>query len=140
MMATSDVTSIVGDNLGDETKVFRAFSEKNFRERKASPPHVVRFWAYLLRDEDANDGLSIGLTPQASVKRLARNYGYCEILVGAITALPDGLSVRIDSTDQEHAFICNLPLMTISEDARKEAVRIAKELARKSLAVTCNPI
>jgi hypothetical protein len=120
--------------------VFRAFTEKNFRERKSTPPHVVRFWAYLLRDDDAVDGLSVDITPQASVKHLDKNHGYAEILVGAITSLPDGLQVRIDTSDQEHAFICNLPLMSVSEEMRKEAVRIAKQLARRSTVIAINPI
>jgi hypothetical protein len=138
-MSVSHVPSQLGEPVNDDVELFRAFAEKNFRERKAKPPHVVRYWAYLLREEDAADGLSVGLTPKASVKHLSRNYGYCSIQREAITSLPDGLCVRLDTSDSEHAFICNLPLRTISDDSLNEAMRIAKELARKSQVVTCDP-
>lgn len=139
-MATSPATPQLGDKLSDGVNIFRAFAEKNFRERKTNPPHVVRFWAYLLRADDVADGLSVGITPKASVNNLSRNYGYCTISVGAVTALPDNLSVRSDTSDPEHAFICNLPLLTISDKTRSEAVRIAKELARRSTVVTCDTV
>jgi len=139
-MATSRAPSHLGEPIDEDIELFRAFAEKNFRERKSSPPHVVRYWAYLLRDEDAADGLSVGLTPKASVKFLTRNYGYGSIRVPAVTSMPDSLAVKRDTSDPEHAFICNLPLLTISDISRDAAMRIAKELARRSTAVTCDPI
>lgn len=131
--------SKLGDLVADDREVFRAFAEKNFRRRKDQPPHQVRYFSYLLREEDIGDGLSVGLTPADAVKELARNFGYCSILVSAIRALPFGLEVRIDATDQNHAYICGLPLMTISDQQRSQAVYVAGELARLSNCVTCNP-
>jgi len=140
MATTSRASSQLGERIVDDIELFRAFAEKNFRERKATPPHIVRYWAYLMRDEDAADGLSVGLTPKASVKFLSRNYGYGSIRLHAITSLSDdGLHVRLDASDSGHAFICNLPLLTISDASRDAAMRIAKELARRSMAVTCDP-
>ncbi len=138
-MSTSQTPSQLGERIDDDIELFRAFAEKNFRERKTPPlPHIVRYWAYLLREDDAADGLSVGITPKASVKFLSRNHGYGSIRVPAITSLPDSLSVRRDASDPEHAFICNLPLLTISDQTRASAMRIAKELARRSIAVTCD--
>jgi hypothetical protein len=138
-MATPNIPSQLGERIEEDIELFRAFAEKNFRERKPQPPHVVRYWAYLLRDDDAADGLSVGITPKASVKFLGRNCGYCSIRVHAITSMPDELCIKRDASDAEHAFICNLPLSTISDDHRAAAMRIAKELARRSNAITCDP-
>ena len=138
-MAASQTPSNLGERIDDDIELFRAFAEKNFRERKSSPPHVVRYWAFLLRDDDAADGLSVGITPKASVKLLSRNYGYGSIQVERIASLPDNLCVKRDISDAEHAFICNLPLSTISDEYRAAAMRIAKELARRAKVVTCNP-
>lgn len=138
-MSTTSPASQLGEQIGDGVLLFRAFAEKNFRERKATPPHTVRYGAYLLRAEDVADGLSVGLTPEASVKNLARNEGYCSVPSGAVYSMQDGLSVRLDDADSNHAFICNLPLLTDSDDARHDAIRIAKALARASTVVTCNP-
>lgn len=135
----SRAASQLGEPVGGDVELFRAFAEKNFRERKATPPHVVRYWAYLLREEDEADGLSVGITPKASVKHLSRNYGYGSIRCGEVTSLPYGLCVRLDTSDTEHAFICNLPLRTVSDDCLDAAMRIAKELARKSKVITCDP-
>jgi hypothetical protein len=85
------------------------------------------------------DGLSVGLTPEAAVKYLDTNEGYCSISVGIIHALPYGLEVRIDKSDPDHAYICNLPLMTTSDIHREKAILIARELARKSIGITCEP-
>jgi len=137
-MAASNPPKL-GERIEDDIDLFRAFAEKNFRERRTPPPHVVRYWAFLLRDDDAADGLSIGTTPKACVKFLSRNYGYGSIKLSAVISLPDGLYVRRDATDPEHAFICNLPLLTISDDSRAAAMRIAKELARRAKAITCDP-
>jgi|SRR5271155_555903 len=140
MATTSRVPSQLGERIDEDIDLFRAFAEKNFRERKTTPPHIVRYWAYLLRDEDAADGLSVGRTPKAAVKFLSRNYGYGSIQLREITSLSnDGLHVRLDASDPEHAFICNLPLLTISDEHRDAAMRIARELARRSKVVTCNP-
>jgi|SRR6266853_1413806 len=133
-MASSNVN--LGHLLSNDAQVFRAFAEKSYRRRKKS---AVRYLAFLLRDEDARDGLSVGLSPDAAVKHLQTNEGYCRILVGEIHALPYGLQVRIDLTDANHAFICNLPLMTISDESRELAMLIANELARKSVVVSCDP-
>jgi hypothetical protein len=126
----------LGDCLGDEVTIFRAFAEKSYRHRKK---RVVRYFAYLLRDEDVADGLSVGLSPRAAVRYLRTNEGYCQILVGAIHRLPYGLQVRIDLADPDHAFICNLPLLSSSDEARERAIQIGNELARKSDLVTCDP-
>ena len=129
----------LGELVANNVELFRAFAGKNFRERRANAPHVVRYWAYLLREEDVADGLSVGFTPRASVKHLSRNYGYCSILSAEITSLPDGLYVRVDGSDKEHGFICNLPLRTTSDETLRSAMRIAKELARRSKVITCDP-
>ena len=126
----------VGARLSDDRDVFRAFSEKGYRERKKNK---VRHGAYLLRDEDVNDGLSVGLTPDAAVQHLNFNEGYCSISVEAIHSLPYDLEVRIDTKDPNHAFICNLPLLTISDAHREKAILIAGELARRSKVITCDP-
>src|SRR5712692_3672838 len=102
----------IGELLGNEKIVFRAFAEKSFRDRNRNK---VRAGAYLLRDVDMHDGLSVGLSPDAAVKHLQTNEGYCQISTEAIHTLPYDLQVRIDLEDPNHAFICNLPLMTISD-------------------------
>lgn len=125
----------LGARLPDELEIFRAFGEKSFRDRKKNK---VRYFAYLMRDEDAEDGLSVGLTPAAAVKNLANNEGYCRILVGTVHSLPYGLEVRLDREDPEHAYVCNLPLMSISDETREQARLIAGQLADKSTMVTCD--
>jgi hypothetical protein len=129
-------TPHLGNRLEDNLEVFRAFAEKSFRNRQKNE---VRYFAYLLREEDVEDGLSVGLTPQAAVKHLESNEGYCRISVGAIHALPYGLIVRADLRDAEHAFICNLPLQTVSDESRERARLIGGQLARKSAMVTADP-
>jgi hypothetical protein len=126
----------VGEILDHGIRVFRAFAEKSFRDRKKNK---VRYFAYLLREEDARDGLSVGASPDTAVKYLQTNQGYCQIMVGAIHGLNLGLEVRTDVSDRDHAFICNLPLMTISDEERKRAVFIANRLAEQSQIVTCDP-
>jgi hypothetical protein len=138
-MAAPPVINL-GDLLADGTYVFRAFAEKSHRSRNKN---AVRYFAYLLREEDARDGLSVGLTPDAAVRNLRTNEGYCQILVGVhhlseIHRLPYQLEVRADATDPNHAFICNLPLSTISDDHRERAIFIAHRLAEKSQVVTCD--
>jgi len=141
MATTPRISSQLGERIDDDIDLYRAFAEKNFRERKTNPPHTVRYWAYLLRDEDAADGLSVVRTPKAAVKFLSRNYGYGSIRLRDITSLSnDGLHIRLDASDPEHAFVCNLPLLTISNEQRDAAMRIAKELARRSKVITCNPV
>jgi hypothetical protein len=129
----------LGDIVADGQEVFRAFAYKSYRKRKNPPPHEVRYFAYLLGEDDIDDGLSVGLSPMAAVKGLAENFGYCSISAGVIHGLSYGLEVRIDATDQDHAFICKLPLRTISDTAWEQAVLIAGELARKSNCITCDP-
>jgi hypothetical protein len=136
----SSTPSQLGEHVDDGVELFRGFADKNFRERKTNSPHVVRYWAYLLREDDVADGLSVGLTPKSSVKYLTRgNFGYGSIMSESVTALPDGLSVRRDVSDLEHAYICNLPLRSESDEKLKAAMRIAKDLARKSKVITCDP-
>jgi hypothetical protein len=136
-MPASSVSNNVGDLLSDDREVFRAFSDKSYRERKAT--NRVRSGAYQLREEDIEDGLSVGLTPEAAVKHLQTNHGYCSISVGKIHALSYHLEVRFDLRDAEHAFICNLPLMTISDEQRELALLIGGQLARLSVVITCDP-
>jgi hypothetical protein len=126
----------LGALLGDDQIVFRAFAEKSFRDRKRNK---VRPGAYLLREDDVGDGLSVGLSPEAAVKYLETNEGVCQISAGVVHSLPYDLKVKIDQHDPSHAFICNLPLMTISDQQREMAMLIAGELARKSQVVTCDP-
>jgi len=137
-MAAPSVGNNVGDRLSDDREVFRAFSDKSYRERKAAR-NRVRSGAYQLREEDIADGLSVGLTPEAAVKHLQTNYGYCSISVGTIHALPYHLEVRVDLRDPVHAFICNLPLLTISDEQRELALLVGGELARRSEVITCDP-
>ena len=139
-MSTVRSQAQLGERIDEDIELFRAFAEKKFRERKNPPPHVVRYWAFLMREDDVDDGLSVGLTPRASVKFLSRNHGYASIRVSSITALPDNLLVRRDASDPDHAFICNIPLLTVSDASRDAAMRIAKALARAATAVTCDPI
>jgi hypothetical protein len=136
-MAASSVGN-VGDLLSDDREVFRAFSDRSYRERKTI--NRVRSGAYQLREDDIQDGLSVGLTPEAAVRHLQANYGYCSISVGEIHALPHGLEVRFDLRDPDHhAFICNLPLLTISDEQRELALLIGGKLARLSVVITCDP-
>jgi hypothetical protein len=128
----------LGPRLPDEQIIYRGFSDKGFRKRKNQPPHKAEHFAYLLREEDVQNGLSLGITPWDAVKHLANgNFGYCAISVAAIHAL--GLEVRADTQDPTHAFICNLPYQKSSNEARDEASRLAKALARASFDVTCEP-
>lgn len=134
-MAVSAADNNIGDLLSGDREVFRAFADPSFRKRKTNR---VRSGAYLLRDDELNDGLSVGLTPKDAVKYLERNYGYCSLSVSRVHALPYGLEVRFDKADPNHAFICNLPLMTISDERREMAMLIAGELARASNVITCD--
>jgi hypothetical protein len=127
--------SNLGSLLGNDQIIFRAFAEKGFRER----PKKVRPGAYLLREIDVNDGLSVGLSPDAAVKYLSRNEGYCSIQTGAVHTLPYGLQVRVDVNDPMHAFICNLPYLKMSDEDREKAMLIAGILARLSKVETCDP-
>ena len=133
-MAIAAVNQNLGELLADDLKVWRAFAYPSYRRGKK-----VRYFAYLLDEEDANDGLSVGLTPRDAVKGLNDNSGYCSILVGAIHGLPHGLQVKRDANDPGHAFICNLPLRSISEIMEAKAIFIARELARLSNDVCCDP-
>lgn len=136
-MAAANVN--LGDLLENNVDIFRAFADKSFRVRKENPPHKVRSGAFVLREEDADDGLSVGITPRAAVAYLDRNFGYCSILVEQVRELPYGLDVRLDPADPNHAYIINLPLMTISDEYRERAMLIAGELARKANCITCDP-
>jgi hypothetical protein len=136
-MAIAAVNQNLGELLADDLKVWRAFAYPSYRRRKANPPHEARYFAYLVDEEDANDGLSVGLTPRDAVKGLNDNSGYCSILVGTVHGLPHGLHVRQDVNDPGHAFICNLPLRSISEITEARAIFIARELARLSQDVYC---
>jgi hypothetical protein len=129
----------LGPLLDNDVTVFRAFAEKSYRHRKRN---CVRYFAFLLREEDRDDGLSVGLTPDAAVRHLATNEGYCQIAVGLIheQGLEQyGLQVRLDPADENHAFICNLPLSSISDAERERAMAIANELARRARVVTADP-
>jgi hypothetical protein len=126
----------VGDILPDHQEVFRAFAEKSYRDRAKNR---VRPRAFLLLEKDVQDGLSVGLTPKGAVAHLQRNEGYCKISVGAIHTLPFNLQVKRDPSDAQHAFICNLPLLTASDSDREKAMLIAGELARRSIIITCDP-
>jgi hypothetical protein len=126
--------SNLGERLPDNVVVYRAFAEKNFRTR----PDKVRYFAYLLREEDIQDGVSVGLTPEASVKYLTRNEGYCSILVEEIHGVGHGIEVRRDKRDPDHAYICNLPFQKISDSSRENAQFIGRRLAEKSKVVTCD--
>lgn len=137
-MAIPAVNPNLGEILADDVKVWRAFAYPSYRRRKGTPPHEARYFAYLLDDDDAGDGLSVGLTPRDAVKGLNDNSGYCSILVGTVHGLPHGLQVRGDPNDPGHAFICNLPLKTISEIEEARAIFIARELARLSGDVCCD--
>jgi hypothetical protein len=128
-------SSNVGEPLGNDVIIYRAFSDKSYRHRKRNK---VRSGAYLIREDEIADGLSVGLTPKDAVKYLKTNYGYCSISVGAVHALPYNLKVRADNIDPGHAFICNLPLVTSSDRHREEAMFVAGELARKSKIETCD--
>jgi hypothetical protein len=132
----ADPPANLGVLLNDDVLIYRAFAEKSYRDRNKN---IVRYFSYLLRDVDVADGLSVGLSPAAAIRDLLSNEGYCQILVGEIHRLPFGLQVRIDVNDANHAYICNLPLMTTSNEARERARFIGGELARKSIVVTCDP-
>jgi hypothetical protein len=136
-MAIAAVNQNLGELLANDLKVWRAFAYPSYRREKANPPHQARYYAYLLGEDDVDDGLSVGLTPRDAVKGLNDNCGYCSLLVGTIHGLPHGLQVRQDVNDPGHAFICNLPLRTISEITEARALYIAKELARLSQDVYC---
>lgn len=131
----ADAPANLGILLDDDVLIYRAFAEKSYRDRGKN---VVRYFAYLLRDLDVNDGLSVGLSP-AAVRGLLSNEGYCRISVGVIHGLPYGLQVRIDPNEPDHAYICNLPLITVSDESRARAMSIGNALARNSTVVTCDP-
>jgi hypothetical protein len=134
-MSASGASSHIGELLGDDVIIYRAFSDRSYRHRKRNK---VRSGAYLLREDEVGDGLSVGLTPKDAVKFLSTNYGYCSIAVGIVHGLPFSLKVRADKSDPGHAFICNLPLVTFSDRHREEAMLVAGELARRSKVETCD--
>ncbi len=128
----------LGSRLAGELTIYRGFPDKGFRKRKSQPPHKVEHFAYLLREEDLQNGLSLGITPGDAVRHLVGgNFGYCAISVAEIDAL--GLEVREDADDPTHVYICNLPYQKDSNEARDKATRIAKALARASHDVHCDP-
>ncbi len=128
-MSASNASNKVGDVLGDSVTLYRAFSDKSQRNRKKNK---VRAGAFLLREDELEDGLSVGRTPKDAVKYLAVNYGYCSIPVYAVHELPYNLKVKADNTDPGHAFIINLPFITSSDRHREEAMLVGGELARKA--------
>jgi len=134
-MSTLD-ESKVGEALGSRVILYRAFSDKSHRSRKKNK---VRAGAYLMREDEQDDGLSVGLTPKDAVKHLVTNYGYCSIPVYAVRELPYNLEVKADRTDPGHAFICNLPYLIFSDRSREDASLVAGELARKSKVESCDP-
>lgn len=134
-MSAPPITRL-GDRVSDDIVVYRAFAEKSFRDR---PKNKARYFAYLLREEDVEDGLSVGLTPAAAVRYLSTNEGYCSISVRDIHALGGCIEVRMDKDDPEHAFICNLPFQKISDEERNKARMMAGKLAERSTVITCDP-
>ena len=124
----------LGDDLNDDTVVYRAFSVEGFRNRKANR---VRPRAYYRRRVDT-DGVSVGLTSRDAVLGLTANCGYCSLPVGPVHHLPNQLHVRPDLVDQGHAVICNLPFMDGSDKERELAELIAGVLARLSVIITCD--
>ena len=126
----------LGGRVADDVQVFRAFAEKSYRNRKRN---VVRNFAFLLREDEVNDGLSVGLAPEAAVRYLHSNEGFCRISVGDIHSLPFGLEVKLDLDDNEHALICNLPLKGLSDESTGNAIFIANRLADMAIVMTCDP-
>jgi hypothetical protein len=118
----------LGDPLHEEAIVYRAFALHGYRQRK--PPKVRPFAYY--RDESHIDGLSLGETPESAVAGLEINYGYCSIRVGDIRALRQGLDVRPDLDNPGHLILCNVPILTGSDEERGRAAQIAGQLARIS--------
>jgi hypothetical protein len=127
--------SYLGDRVGDDVVVYRAFAQSSFRDRKRNR---VEYYAYLAREQDLKNGLSVGLTPAAAVKHLASNEGYGHITVQDIRAVGNGVDVRYDTRDPEHAYICNLPYQKKSDQDREQARFIAGQLAKKSVCDTCD--
>jgi hypothetical protein len=87
---------------------------------------------------DHTDGLSLGLTPQAAIEGLSRNFGYCSILVGDIHRLPYGLEVRAVVNHPGHILILKVPCIDGGDDERADAAEIANKLAKLSTLVTCD--
>lgn len=137
-MAVSESTNL-GSRLGEELDIFRAFAEKSWRKRKANPPHQATHYAFLLREQDIANGLSVGLTARACVSGLDTNEGYCSLSVGRVHNLSHNLEVRLDTKDPHHAFICNLPYVGVSDEDRKRAVFIARDLVLIADVKTCDP-
>jgi hypothetical protein len=77
----ADPPANLGVLLNDDIVIYRAFAEKSYRYRDKNR---VKYCAYLLRDIDVNDGLSVGLSPAAAVRGLLSNEGYCHISVGVV--------------------------------------------------------
>jgi len=123
----------LGNPLADGT-VYRAFSTKGFRNRKANK---VRPNAYY-RSVDHTDGLSVGLTLLAAVARLEINYGYCRLSVDEVNRLPHGILVCPDADAEGHALLCNIPFIDGSDEERQRAALIAGALARVSIVETCD--
>jgi len=128
----------LGDRLADGTTVYRAFSLDGHRRVKATPPHSVRRRAYY-RSKDHEDGLSVGLTPEAAVSRLQINFGYCSLPVEPVHKLPYNLCVHVDLAIKGHALICRVPPIDGNDEEREIAEAIAGELARLSRVETCEP-
>jgi hypothetical protein len=127
----------LGDPVPRGITVYRAFSKKTFRERRADGSGKVRSGAYY-REPNHEDGLSLGMTPEAAVSGLTDNFGYCSISVDAIRSLPYKLEVRPYITEPSHLVLCNLPFFIAEDDERGLASEIASSLAKKSSVVTCD--
>lgn len=131
-MATSAVH--IGDLLGDDTDVYRAFALDGHRRKGKIRPRAF------YREREHTDGLSVGMSPDAAVAHLTTNHGYCQLRVQVVHALPDSLQVRADPQDAGHALIHNVPCIdSLDNNERKAAELVAGKLARCAVLVTDKP-
>jgi len=131
-MGSQDVN--LGDPLGNDAVVYRAFLVKGFRNRDKNKVRRKAFY----RTRDHKDGLSVGTTPEHAVANLATNEGFCELAVAPVHALPHDLLIRHDLQQEGHALITNLPFLDGTDKEREMAEVIAGKLTRIARIVTCN--
>lgn len=129
----------LGEPLVDDVIVYRAFPVKGYRERGAKDkPHKVRAKAFQ-RPQDHEDGISLGLTPEAAISGLESNHGYCSVSVAKIHSLKYGLRVCPDLDEPGHLLLRNVPPINGTDEERELGTEIAGALARISVVVTCDP-
>lgn len=116
----------IGGVVPDATVLFRACSKPNFLN---STKDAVQEIAFQKDGKNHQDGLSLALSVDESVRPLKKNHGVIRITAAEIRGLGRGLEVHFDSSDPHHVIIRNLPCMDRTPEEKELALKVSAELA-----------